>query len=33
MGGLQMYTESEFMDMSMASRLNRLDAEVKNLTA
>lgn len=32
MGGLQMYTESEFMDMSLASRLQRLNDEVKNMT-
>lgn len=32
LGGLQMYTESEFMDMSMASRLNRLSEEVKQMT-
>mmetsp|Transcript_11101 Transcript_11101/g.8190 ORF Transcript_11101/g.8190 Transcript_11101/m.8190 type:complete len:151 (-) Transcript_11101:65-517(-) len=28
MGGLQMYTESEFMDMSLSSRLDRLNQEV-----
>lgn len=33
LGGLQMYTESEFMDMSMASRITRLTEEVKNMTA
>lgn len=27
-GGLQMYTETEFMDMSLASRLDKLKAEV-----
>ena len=31
MGGLQMYTESEFMDMSLSSRLNRIQAEVSKL--
>jgi ATP synthase F1 delta subunit len=30
-GGLQMYTESEFMDMSLASRLNALQTEVHKL--
>jgi F-type H+-transporting ATPase subunit O len=33
LGGLQMYTESEFMDMSLASRLTRLSEEVKTMTA
>lgn len=28
MGGLQMYTETEFMDMSLQSRLDKLKAEV-----
>lgn len=27
-GGLQMYTETEFMDMSLQSRLEKLKAEV-----
>jgi len=27
-GGLQMYTETEFMDMSLQSRLDKLKAEV-----
>ena len=31
MGGLQMYTESEFMDMSLASRLDRINSEVSKL--
>lgn len=31
MGGLQMYTESEFMDMSLSSRLDRIQAEVSKL--
>ena len=31
MGGLQMYTESEFMDMSLSSRLDRISAEVSKL--
>lgn len=30
-GGLQMYTETEFMDMSLASRLDRLKSEVHKL--
>jgi F0F1-type ATP synthase delta subunit len=30
-GGLQMYTESEFMDMSLSSRLDRLNQEVTKL--
>jgi F0F1-type ATP synthase delta subunit len=30
-GGLQMYTETEFMDMSLASRLDRLRSEVQKL--
>lgn len=33
LGGLQMYTESEFMDMSLASRLDRINAEVSKLGA
>mmetsp|Transcript_6558 Transcript_6558/g.7849 ORF Transcript_6558/g.7849 Transcript_6558/m.7849 type:complete len:295 (-) Transcript_6558:3659-4543(-) len=32
MGGLQMYTESEFMDMSLSSRLTRISAEVSKLS-
>lgn len=32
MGGLQMYTESEFMDMSVASRMNRINEEVAKLS-
>ena len=32
MGGLQMYTESEFMDMSLASRITRIEAEVDKLS-
>ena len=28
MGGLQMYTESEFMDMSLSSRLDRIQQEI-----
>ena len=32
MGGLQMYTESEFMDMSLSSRLGRINAEVSKLS-
>jgi ATP synthase F1 delta subunit len=28
LGGLQMYTESEFMDMSLASRVDRLAQEI-----
>lgn len=31
LGGLQMYTESEFMDMSLSSRLDRLNQEVNKL--
>jgi len=31
MGGLQMYTESEFMDMSLQSRLDRISSEVSKL--
>jgi len=31
-GGLQMYTESEFMDMSLASRMTRLTQEVERMT-
>jgi len=30
-GGLQMYTETEFMDMSLSSRLDRLKNEVEKL--
>ena len=32
-GGLQMYTESEFMDMSLVSRMTRINEEVFKLTA
>ena len=32
MGGLQMYTSSEFMDMSLSSRLDRISAEVSKLS-
>jgi F0F1-type ATP synthase delta subunit len=28
LGGLQMYTESEFMDMSLQSRVDRLAQEI-----
>ena len=31
LGGLQMYTESEFMDMSLSSRLDRISQEVAKL--
>ena len=31
LGGLQMYTESEFMDMSLSSRLTRIENEVSKL--
>lgn len=31
LGGLQMYTESEFMDMSLSSRLDRISSEVSKL--
>jgi len=31
-GGLQMYTESEFMDMSLQSRMMRINEEVAKLT-
>mgnify|MGYP000630852158 CR=1 FL=1 len=31
LGGLQMYTESEFMDMSLSSRLDRISSEVGKL--
>jgi F-type H+-transporting ATPase subunit O len=31
LGGLQMYTESEFMDMSVSSRLDKLNQEVQKL--
>lgn len=30
-GGLQMYTETEFMDMSLASRIEKLRTEVTKL--
>jgi len=32
MGGLQMYTESEFMDMSLQSRLDRVRIEVNRIS-
>ena len=32
MGGLQMYTESEFMDMSLASRITRINQEIEKLS-
>lgn len=31
LGGLQMYTESEFMDMSLSSRLDKLQNEISKL--
>jgi len=31
LGGLQMYTESEFMDMSLSSRLDKINQEVGKL--
>jgi len=31
LGGLQMYTESEFMDMSLSSRLDRISVEVSKM--
>ena len=31
MGGLQMYTESEFMDMSLASRVTALKDEIHRM--
>jgi F0F1-type ATP synthase delta subunit len=31
LGGLQMYTESEFMDMSLQSRLDKLNSEIVKL--
>lgn len=31
-GGLQMYTESEFMDMSIQSRMDRINQEVSKLS-
>lgn len=30
-GGLQMYTETEFMDMSLASRIDRLKSDIHRL--
>ena len=30
-GGLQMYTETEFMDMSLASRLDKVKSEVSRM--
>ena len=32
LGGLQMYTESEFMDMSLSSRMNRLTQDIGKLS-
>lgn len=32
LGGLQMYTESEFMDMSLSSRMDRIQQEVSKLS-
>ena len=32
LGGLHMYTQSEFMDMSLSSRLDRISAEVSKLS-
>ena len=32
LGGLQMYTESEFMDMSLASRVTKLTQEISKLS-
>lgn len=31
LGGLQMYTESEFMDMSLSSRVDRLNQEIQKM--
>jgi ATP synthase F1 delta subunit len=31
LGGLQMYTESEFMDMSLVSRVDRLQQEIQKM--
>jgi F-type H+-transporting ATPase subunit O len=31
-GGLQMYTESKFMDLSLASRIDRIKDELNKLT-
>lgn len=31
LGGLQMYTESEFMDMSLSSRVDRLQQEITKM--
>lgn len=31
LGGLQLYTESEFMDMSLASRVDRLNQEIQKM--
>ena len=31
-GGLVLYTETEYMDMSLASRINRIKQEVNSLT-
>lgn len=30
-GGLQMYTETEFMDMSLSSRLDKLKVEISKM--
>ena len=30
-GGLQMYTETEFMDMSLASRIDKLKSEISKM--
>ena len=32
LGGLQMYTESEFMDLSLSSRLDRLQSDISKIT-
>ena len=32
-GGLQMYTESRFMDMSLKTRLDRIQGEISRLTS
>jgi len=31
-GGLQMYTETEFMDMSLVSRIEKLKSEISKLS-
>jgi F0F1-type ATP synthase delta subunit len=33
MGGLQMYTESEFMDMSLQSRLDKVASDIKRISS